>query len=369
MAELRHVERFTVTIAGGSTSNTYTLSTTLLDTSKAFVVWGLEAQGDAPTEALVAGNITNTTTLTFERNTSDGNPIVIVGYVAEFNSGVFVQRGSSSESGTEGDFTLTTIDLSKSFRIFSYTRTNGTAFGTDDFLASYLWDDAGTIKLRWLSEGSWSGNVGWQVVEYDDCSVQRGEDLRMKNVATVTDAITTVDRGKSFILCDWIVWTIGDRPDEFNVRAQINAVNQITFDRYDTEGELRIYWEVVEFTDDTVVEEVLVSLLDTDGEEDTTITTLESLNNSLALASGNTGHGGRAEYTTSDIPGAGWFTCDLTSLSNLRVRRGFTTDDADVAVYVVSFPLVGPEILINGITPGKVNSRPWASISSVNDVG
>ncbi|NNL43300.1 MAG: hypothetical protein HKO79_12495 [Desulfobacterales bacterium] len=372
MATLRQVERFTVTIGAAATSNTYTLSTTLLDTSKAFVVWGHEVSGNSPQNALITGNITNTTTLTFTRFASDGNAVVIVGYVAEFIDGVYVQRGSATTSGTGADITLSSITLAKSFRIFSYTRSGGSAFGADDFIRSYLWDDAGTIKLNWSTISGWGGLLEWQVIEYDDCAVQRGlVDLDAPpppaQGGSITDTITPVDRSKSFLLADWNN-NGADRPDEFNLRCQINTTSQITFDRDDTAGDLQISWEVVEFTDDTTVEEKLVSFADTDGEEDVTITTLTSLNCSIALAGGNTGYGGKSNYTGDDTPGTGWFTLDLTSTSNLKIKRALTNETADVAAYIIEFS-GGPGVLINGTTPGKVNSRPWANIGLINGVG
>jgi len=337
MATLRHVEKFTLTFSG--VSDTVTLTTTLLDITKAFMVFGIEETSNAPQYGQVRGQITNTTTLTFNRTTSDTNNVVVVGYVVEFTSGVTVQRGTVvAPSATSYDVSLTSIDLSKSFRIVSGSIA-GNAYGNDDFCRSRLWDDAGTKKLNLSWDSAAGGSYDWQVVEYDGCSVQRDLVTIATSQLSVTDAITSVDRGSSWLICDF--QTSSGSPAGQGVRGQINSTIELTFDRglADASNAVQISWEVVEFTDGTLVTEVFESFIATDAQEDQTISAVTALNRAFACASGMSNRGGKSGYTSDDYSGNMWFTCNLTTTTNLQTKRGATQGSGDVVVYVIDFPV------------------------------
>ena len=336
MATIRQVERFTVTFSGVST--TKTLTTTLLDITKAFLVFGIEETSSSPQYGQVRGQITNTTTLTFTRYASDALDVVVTGYVVEFTDGVTVQRGSHTRADVSSEVTLSSLDLTKSFRICSFSIA-GSAYGNDDFQRSRLYDDAGTKKLQFQSIGGSAGIVDWQVVEYDDCSVQRGLCTITTGSASITDSITSVDRNKSWLISDFE--TAAANPATNQIRGQINSTVQLTFDRALTDATnlMNISWEVVEFTDGTIVQEIFESFVGSDQEEDYTISEVTSLTRAFACASGQMCRGGKSDYSANDYEGNAWFTCDLTSTTNLKTRRGRGDDDADVVIYVIDFPV------------------------------
>ena len=113
-AQLNSVQSGTTTIADGSLSTTVTI--TSVTTSKAFVVFSarLGSTTVAPQNGQVSGQITNATTLTFMRFGTVGQ-IDIKWYVAEFSSGVTVQREAQAITVATTNIPITSVDTTKSF--------------------------------------------------------------------------------------------------------------------------------------------------------------------------------------------------------------------------------------------------------------
>src|SRR5689334_7550838 len=134
-AGLKGVKSGTATIADGASSVTATFSA--VDMTKSFLVFSVALDSVNPVDAHISGQLTNTTTVTFARLGTVG-AVSISWYVAEFTSGVSVQRGSFSSTTAHNDITLgTAVDLSQSFPIATF-RGDGTSFGGNDFLQSSL---------------------------------------------------------------------------------------------------------------------------------------------------------------------------------------------------------------------------------------
>jgi hypothetical protein len=125
-AQLKSVQTGTATISGGSPTATGTLSPAV-DTTKAFLVFGVTLNSGSPNDGQVSGQITNGTTVTFQRIGTTG-VITVKWYVVKFLSGVTVQRGSAQlpdlPNPADVDVTIAAVNLSKSFPLISY-RTNG----------------------------------------------------------------------------------------------------------------------------------------------------------------------------------------------------------------------------------------------------
>src|SRR6185369_3776685 len=89
-AQLDSVQSGTATIADTTSSTTVTISS--VDTTKSFLVFEVSLNLVDPVNAQISGQLTNATTLTFARAGTSG-AVTIKWYVAEFTSGVSVQRG------------------------------------------------------------------------------------------------------------------------------------------------------------------------------------------------------------------------------------------------------------------------------------
>ena len=360
---LRQVEGFALSLSTTQTSNTKTLDTTLLDLDKAFLVFGYRCDNNTASPVQCRAEITNTTTVTLERFANGSTAIDAYCYVVEFTDGVRVERGlvldTEIEGGTAGEFevALSNINnLAKTFHFTSFDRTvTHLSFGKDDFYATRVFDDGGVITFRVQTNSlvNSDADLHYEVVQYADCKVQRGLKTDMTATTTaITDVLSpAVDVDKSFVqVGGWRGPSEGlTDMGEVCLRARhtINSVSgdEITIDR-DHHNDVaidEIPWEVVEFTNDVTVQEVLESFVDTDGQEDATITAISDLNKAAAFASvGNYGASwGKTDFATDDNPGTALFTAELTTTTNLQTKRNFTSGLSTVVFYVVDFGATG----------------------------
>ena len=108
-AQLKRVQASSFTMVGGSTSTTATLSPAI-DPTRSFLVFGVEESGatpGTPQNGQISGQITNATTLTFQRVAGNVGDIRVTWWVAEFTSGVRVLRGSATLGpANPGDVTV-----------------------------------------------------------------------------------------------------------------------------------------------------------------------------------------------------------------------------------------------------------------------
>ena len=336
---LKAVQSGTTTIANGNSSATATL--TAVDTSKAFLVFGVSENTSNPQDGQISGQITNSTTVTFQRVGTSG-AVTVKWYVAEFTSGVSVQRGTSPAlTGTSADITISSVDLTKSFPLVSF-RITGTTFGGNDFVKAKL-TSATNLNLAMQANGDATAFVEWQVVQYACASVQSGDVTFANTETSKTATVTSVDTAKSWLL------STHNHPDgtatdiaQKLVRGQVTNATTLTFDRDSTSGSgqsLNLTWYLVTFTDGTTVQKGTQAFTTAETQKDVTITSVDT-GRSLA-AGGYMGRGGKSNYTLDDNPGVGWFTLDLTSGTNLRITRGLTgSATADVGWFVVQFPTV-----------------------------
>lgn len=333
-AQLTSVQSGTTTIASGTSSATVTI--TAVTTSHAFVVFSARLGSTIadPVDGQVSGQITNATTLTFARKGTVGN-INIKWYVAEFPSGVTVQRGAQDIAGATTNITITSVDTTKSFVLIS-ARTTGSTFGRDDYFEARL-TSATNLQLNIAGLGATSPTVEWQVVQYTDSSVQSGQVSFATTDTSKTASVTSVDTSKS-----WLIYSyqLDDNaiinPNVASIRGQLTNSTTLTFDRYASGNAATLTYFLVQFTDGTTVQSGSQNFATTDTQNNATIT---SVSTSWAIAAaGLYVRGGRTAYATDDNPNPVWFTLDLTSATNLQITRDVTgSSAADVGWFVVQF--------------------------------
>ena len=349
-ASLKGVQRGTTTIAGGSAVATATLSPAV-DTTKAFLVFGVSENTSSPTDGQVSGQITNSTTVTFRRDGSAG-AVTMNWYVAEFTSGVTVQRGTADMDVAPRPHNVTlpiAVDLARSFPIVSYLTTGGN-FAFDDFVKAKL---TSTTNLALDAPNVPAPTAPlfaeWQVVEYLDADVQTGDVTFLAGEAskTVTPLVAAVNTAKSWLVysykCDPAAPGPGcpSSPDpnigNKLVRGVVTNGNTLTFDRSNTGVQLALTWYLVEFTDATTVQGASEPFLMAETLKNVPLSPV-SPGSSIAVAGGDYMRGGRSPYAGNDIPGVAWFNLDITASNNLRISRGAGgLATADVGWFVVSF--------------------------------
>ena len=340
-------------MSGAATAANHTNSPTLTDLDQAFLVYGIRIDTGSPVQGQIGGVIESTTVVGFDRFES-GAAGVIIGYVTEFTDGVRVERGTISNSTFDGAADqLVTIelenigDIDKAFVFHNIEASGaGSNYDTDDAFTSWLSVSNGIVSInaQCSDADTVSHNLNWEVIQYTNCAVQRGSEVLGTGATSVSAVLSpAVDVDKSFVQCSkrhgtGTVADIGGK--KIRGRHTINAVSgdEVTFDRDHTDSLAidDIRWEVVEFTDDVVVEEVLETFVDTDVVESFTISEVSSLTEAIAFAS-TVMMQGRSALSTDDISGASLFTPDLTTTTNLESRRTAGDDESLVAFYVVDF--------------------------------
>ncbi|MHC4498061.1 MAG: LamG-like jellyroll fold domain-containing protein [Planctomycetota bacterium] len=346
-AVLKSVQYGTVTLPADQSSVTDALSPSVV-MPKSFLVFSISEDGnsDRPDEGQVSGQITATDTVTFERNASTGAPaITIKWYVAEFISGVSVQRGNLQMPDT-GVPSLTTVALSpgvdatKSFPIISH-HISGSAYDGNDFVRAKIINNGADLEL-WAHFGATPMIVQWQVVQYTDADVQTGDITFLDTDSSKTADLSAdpIDPDKSWLIYTFKQDAAGVTIGEKLIRGVITDGSTLTFDR-DLTGasDVELTWYLVEFTDATTVQHNTEDFTTAETQQDVTITSVD-LDRSIA-AGGYYMRGGKSPYNLGHIPGTGWFTLDLTSGTNLRITRGTTGPTtpatADVGWFVVQF--------------------------------
>ncbi len=360
------VQSGTATIASGSATQTVTI--TAVDTTKSFLVFSVQMNDNAPECTQISGQITNSTTLTFSRDTACAtSAITVQWYVAEFSSGVSVQRGSRdmSTSGTGVEnVSITAVNRRKSFPIISM-RKAGTAYDNDDFVrARFTADD--TLQLSQQDSASPSGIVEWQVVEYDDSFVQRGDVSWGTTDATKTVTVNAVDTAKSWLMFYYnsAGGTAADIGQKL-VRGEITNSTTLTFTRANTGQAMDMTWFLVEFNDNTTVQKGAANFTSTDTVKDVTISSVTT-GNSIATLSGWNLWGGSTAYNVDDNPGVAAFTAEFTTATNLRLTRALTGSvAADASWFVIDFSNTTPAITSVVDTPDPTN--PNRSVTFIID--
>ena len=342
-SQLKAVQTGTATIAAGAASTTATL--TSVDTTKTFLVFGTSFDDGPPPNATpscshTSGQITNATTLTFAREGTTGCPAITVKwYVAEFLSGVSVQRGSVVNSTVASlNVALTAVNIARGFPIVSL-RVTGSNFNCDDFIKAKITTTTNLQLSAGCTPGGVTQNIEWQVVEYTGATAHTGDVSFTAGQSSRTATISSVVTSQSWLFYNYNTVTQGTTLDigQKLVRGAITNATTLTFDRNNTGEPLDLTWYLVEFGDGTKVQHNSQSFTSAETQKDVTINSVAT-SSSIATAGGSYMRGGRSPYSTDDNPGVGWFTLDLTSATNLRITRGATgSTTADVGWSVIQF--------------------------------
>jgi len=286
-----------------------------------------------PAGSQVSGRILDPTTLRFERSAT-GPIIAVKWYVAEFASGVSVQRGTANMTATLLDIPITAVNLARSFPIVSY-RIVGTTYGDNDYLRAKL---TSATNLQITVSAGVGGSSEWQVIEYTAATVQSGDLSFAVGDASLSATVAAVNVPKT-----WLLFSYASASGTATNIAQkmlwgtLTDATTVTFDRASTGQPVDVTWYLVEFTDATTVESGSTQFTAAQAQLDVPIVCVDTLT-SLATAGGMSYRGGSTPYIADDNPGVSSVTLDLTSATNLRMTRGLTgAVTATIGWFVVRF--------------------------------
>ncbi len=220
-----------------STANgTTTVTISAVDTTASFLIFQTRSNTNVPPGEYLRGKIATSTTLAFDRVTSETSTVTIRWYVVSFSSGVKVQRGEVDQSAATVNVTITAVAaLTQAFVTFSKTPVAGNAsLGSDDMVLAEL---TSTTNLQFRTGAASTGHtLSWQVIEFtnaSDINVQKGSLTTLTGTATSVTATlgTAVDTSRAFVLAGY--WSsastaaVGDRM----IRAQLTNSTTVTIDR------------------------------------------------------------------------------------------------------------------------------------------
>lgn len=339
MATIASVQTGTLTLPSATASDTVTITSVDPAKSILFVTYRGATDPNEARDAWVRGELTNGTTLTFTRGGTTGS-VDIRWTVVEYSVGVSVQRGTDNLTAETTNKTITSVDTAKTFVLLSASYTGASYFNARPFARAEL-TTATNLALTVDDATNSLLTVAWQVVEFTDTtSVQSGTVNLGAAATSVTDAITSVDTGKAFLVFSYegVAVSGSDGVDNANIRGRITSPTQLTFDRNLAEDEFRITWFVVEL-ETGAVQNVALSQADTVGTSNNAISEVDTAN-SVAFAAGLYHCMGKGSTTTDEADNGCW-THEFTTTTNLQSVRADTDGSADGEIYVIDFAAAG----------------------------
>ncbi len=335
---LHSVQSGSATVSSGSSSAVVPI--TAVDPAKAFLVFTLRHDIDNPADSMVTGQLVGNNSLTFQR-VGTSTDVTLEWSVVEFLSGVTVQRGSLALDAPTKNVTISSVDLSKSFPLVTQ-RIGGTVTSDDDFIRTRLTSSTNLEIAAFNDRGD--STAEWQVIEYTDASVQTGSVSFASGDSSKSAVLpSAVDTGKTWLVYSYRseLGTVSDTGQKL-VRGLITGPTGLQFDRDRTGQAIDLEWCAVEFEDLTVVRHASAGFTSGQLQADVPISAVTP-SRSIAVG-GYSLRSGKTPFNTTDHTGPAWFTAELTSPTNLRLRRDTTgSQTADLGWFVIQF---SPELSI-----------------------
>src|SRR3972149_12301306 len=324
----------------GSQTVTRTLNTSI-DTAKSFLIFTSNTNIDRPV-SVVRCQILNTNTVQCVRVSSDTSPVEVRFSVVTYESGIYVQRGTASQSSTTNDITLPYGVLSTNNAFVLYSKTvDATDVSRDgnDPIGCRLLDP---LTVRCEVNGAASGHqINWEVVEFldpDDIYVQSGTTSTTGLSAYVTLG-TPVQTKKTFVLGGF--YSVGGDPQVGRALMQSRLIDEdtISFHRGATGNTMNIVYQVVELKDGSTVYRGNQSFATGTGTHFVNLPTTIDTTLAVAFSGTQTGGGqnqGNTTYVGSDTTGVSEYTLNL-STTQINITRRNTVAPADVGWFVIDF--------------------------------
>lgn len=336
-AKLFRKQSGTVTLTG--TSGTVTIFPVNL--GKSFLVFSATSSnntsGSDSGNALVAGVLTNATTLTFSRGNATVNA-TIHWQIFEFVSGVTVQRGTANIAASPTDITLTAVDVAKSFPIVNGSSGASGNYGQND---SFNAEITSATNLR-LTAGSPIATAYWQVVQYDDAIVKKvtatmGTSASDNTVnVTLSPAITNLN--KAMVLSNHATSGTASLAGQHIPQTKLIDASTVQFFRTAPHPSAIFTFVayVIEFTDNTLVERNEVAFAAGSGGLQTSVAAINaSLTGSGVFGPGNFGTQVGSNSNNQNM-GYSRVVYEITKPKSLAVTRGESSSFTTTAPYQVA---------------------------------
>lgn len=375
-----------------SVNGTSTVTITSVDPTRSILFFEARHNSNRPVGSMVRGRIATATTLQFARVTDDNNPVPITirWYVAEFTSGVRVQRGETDQLLTVNDVTLPIAVGAVDHAFVTWSKT------PLDFHTNNLDGDDPTIgeltsttNLQFRVTTSGTGmTIWWQVVEFTnapDVLVQKGNTALVNGALSVPVTLpTAVNPATTFVLVGYNVEsqnaTNGMGPRM--LRAQLIDSTTILIDRSIAGGNnddiVQINWQVVDLRDGSEVIRGSASLAT--GVAQTAVGLGRTVNVTRAVAFASVqpttgqsmGRTALAGNSQNDFPGVCSVTMALAP-TTVTLERANTASTCDVGWFVVHFaPTLVTAVSLTSFTAAPADREvrlDWETGAEINNLG
>lgn len=321
-------------LAAGSASRNVALTEVVPERS--FLVFGTSFDSTSSARTEISGQLSGSDSLTFARAAGSNAPNVPIDYfVAEFGSGVHVQRGSVTLEEAKTRVTLkSAAPLDRSFPMVTF-RNAGSVYGLDDHVRAKLTSPTELSLEMYQAFGD--GVVEWQVVSFDGAHVQAG-DLSFGSSALQAkgELEAAVKPDATWLIFSYQVANITDSAADLMLRGHVEA-NQVVIDRAASGASATITYYAISFDNGSSVQSGDLAVAAQSQSAEAPLGALD-VTRSLAVASGNYLRSGSTSYATANNPGYSSFRFSFTD-SELTATRGAAaaTGAATVGWNVIQF--------------------------------
>lgn len=258
-------------------------------------------------------------------------------YLAEFSSGVSVQRGNLqlTAGNLSGTATLgTPVNTARSFIWVTSRTTDNTRTADERRTVTARFSNSSTIQFD-RNESGTVVDIEWQAIEISSGTVQSGISSMANGQASLVVTLPTqFNTSRTALIMNYRGGTtVNGIEGDFYVQGALSGTNTLTFTRIASNGTVDIAWFVVELTDGASVQSGTATTLPAPNSEtniDVTLSPAVDLTRTIPFVYGTV-------FNDSDSDqDSGSFTPTLTSTTNLRLIRGSNQDRrADAAWYTI----------------------------------
>jgi len=327
-----------------------------VDPSKSVLFFHTRHNNDRPVGSMVRGVLADSTSLNFVRVSNQNSTINIEWQLVEWQSGVNVQRGSTNQTSTQRNVTLSSAvgSTAQAFVLWSKTpRRTDSVWSQDDPITGRL---TSTTNLRFEAVSTNNDHIiAYQVVEFTDAAdilVQTGT-TSIAPGSTFIDFFfpTTVNLSRTFMLSGYSISTGGTTNlARRMITGYFRSGNIARFFRAasDNSTRINIAYQIVELRDGSSVQSGFANFSPGEAVETATLANPVVVENSVAFSGVQPVGGMNAGVTTitsNDIIGEASFTFELAT-DQLTMQRNATQSTSEVDYFVVEFnalPLLNGE--------------------------
>jgi uncharacterized protein YmfQ (DUF2313 family) len=284
--------------------------------------------------------------------------------VIEFvGNGINVQRGRITDWSGTNNVTISSVNTTRAFPIIYWNNSGSDQSGEDTLTAEIT---SGT-NLQIISEGSSNpaATLSWQVIDCENCSIQLIS--ASVNSANTTQAITSVDTTKTFIVHSQRTTGAGQLDAAVIYRVTLDSATAVRYERYTsgTAWTVRTYvvtWNTPGFNK----QQVLATPGGGTGTQAMAISAVNT-NRAVCYPCCQIGMMLPANSTDDDYGDAGW-TCEFTSTTNVNMIRSAPSVGATIGVQVLEWRGIGSSITSSRPSAIELSKKgmPGSSLSVMN---